>query len=225
MCLCSAGLPPCNGVCVNYGSDPAHCGACDNACTVDQSCQDGVCQQKIDKGGNTDMLCDAGLTLCNKEFADVQSNPTHCGGCDNPCGSDEVCQGGVCAWLAAEAGSGTVLLNCVAVGLSPCGDLCIDLQSDRANCGTCGNVCAAAENCLSGVCGGIANQQPDVLVSCAALGLADCGDGVCVDLNTDHNNCGACGNACYPGLCNNGNGTCTICTDDVVAAGYCAANP
>ena len=41
-------------------------------------------------------------------------------------------------------------------GIDPkiCGMLCVDLASDPNNCGTCGNVCPAAEGCFSGACQG-----------------------------------------------------------------------
>ena len=52
---------------------------------------------------------------------------------------------------------------------SNCNDECYTFQSDKNNCGTCGNICANCEQC----CGG-----------------------KCVDFNTNKDNCGKCGNAC-----------------------------
>ncbi len=43
-------------------------------------------------------------------------------------------------------------------GLTNCGGLCFDLQTDNCNCGACGNVCAGSglgRCCGSGVCGGV----------------------------------------------------------------------
>jgi hypothetical protein len=68
--------------------------------------------------------------------------------------------------------------------MTPCGGICVDLQSDPANCGACGNVCSFI--CDAGQC--------TFLQACLSPQVA-CGN-VCVDLQTDPNNCGACGNAC-----------------------------
>jgi hypothetical protein len=64
------------------------------------------------------------------------------------------------------------------------------------------------------------------VLTCAARSLTDCG-GVCADLLNDDYNCGACGQACYPGLCNNGNGTCSICdpNNEPVTYTNCASSP
>ncbi len=42
-------------------------------------------------------------------------------------------------------------------GLSECDGVCVDLSSDEANCGSCGNACAAGVECVAGVCGGDAS--------------------------------------------------------------------
>jgi MYXO-CTERM domain-containing protein len=77
-------------------------------------------------------------------------------------------------------------LRCDA-GLTACGDVCTLLRTDPANCGACGNACAAGSVCSSGQC----------VVSCQA-GLANCG-GACVNQATDNAHCGACGNTCALG--------------------------
>ena len=35
---------------------------------------------------------------------------------------------------------------------TPCDGVCVDLQTDRHNCGACGNACAPAEACVVGIC-------------------------------------------------------------------------
>lgn len=79
-----------------------------------------------------------------------------------------------------------------------CGDACTPVATDAANCGACGNVCAAGEECSGGFC-----RCPD--------GRADCG-GACVDVLSDPAHCGACGTAC-PGA--------TLCTTDGAGATSC----
>ena len=76
-----------------------------------------------------------------------------------------------------------------AEGLSSCNGVCVDRQTDPANCGVCGNVCAAGEICFGGLC---ARDH-----RCGA-GLTNCND-VCVDLLIDPANCGACGHVCATG--------------------------
>jgi Notch 1 len=72
-----------------------------------------------------------------------------------------------------------------------------DLQTDRANCGECGNACTGRATCCGGACV-LLGRDP---LHCGECGNA-CGDGVtccggsCVDLQTDDANCGACGTDC-----------------------------
>jgi hypothetical protein len=91
---------------------------------------------------------------------------------------------------------------------------CVDLASDPANCGSCGQICMGG--CTSGQCGGSAcmfgqacNASSDCCVEqeckankCACgPGYAACNDAkpVCYDLLSDSNNCGACGKTCPGG--------------------------
>jgi hypothetical protein len=72
--------------------------------------------------------------------------------------------------LAAVTGC-TKEVTCPA-GETVCGNACLDLALDAANCGACGHACA---------------------------GGFDCRAGTCVALSTDRLNCGAVGRACQPG--------------------------
>jgi len=74
--------------------------------------------------------------------------------------------------------------QCVCGSL--CAGVCVDPQTDPANCGSCGNRCAENGSCVAGVCG------------CGG-GLALCGKS-CVDLGTDAANCGGCQRACTGGM-------------------------
>jgi DUF1680 family protein len=84
-------------------------------------------------------------------------------------------------------------------GRTLCGGACVDVATDPANCGQCGNVCGAALLCSSGACVG----------ACPAA-QTQCGMS-CIDLTTDSSNCGTCGVACAAGQ---------VCT-----AGQCTAGP
>jgi len=79
---------------------------------------------------------------------------------------------------------------CCDVSQTPCNDQCVDTQTDPSNCGSCGNVCPAGEQCVQGACGcgGVSCGPPNT-----------CCNNQCVNTQTDPNNCGSCGNACPPG--------------------------
>jgi hypothetical protein len=86
-------------------------------------------------------------------------------------------------------------------GTTSCGGVCANLQSDTANCGTCGNVCPAQQVCCAGVCR---------------------------STKGDATNCGTCGNVCPGGnfgTCSDGQ--CCIqfdgpCTDPAqCCSGFC----
>ena len=134
---CTGGEVLCSGVCVDTTSDPAHCGACDNACAVGDGCQGGQC---VASGTS----CSPGQTSCNGVCTDVTSDPTNCGACANACASGQTCTAGACTGGAT---------GCTG-NQTACGGVCTDLASDPANCGACGNACATGQTCAAGACGG-----------------------------------------------------------------------
>ncbi len=71
-----------------------------------------------------------------------------------------------------------------------CSGLCVDLQTDNSNCGTCGNTCGDGEICEKGKC---EDKSSNPLTCLPGLSLCD---GICVSLQNDTNNCGTCGNTC-----------------------------
>ena len=82
-------------------------------------------------------------------------------------------------------------------GSTLCAGRCVDVASDAANCGGCGNACGPGTTCAASLC-----------VPTCPGGQARCGD-LCVSLASDDANCGSCGHACPAfGVC---------------AAGACAA--
>jgi len=70
-------------------------------------------------------------------------------------------------------------------GLAKCNNSCVDLLTDKTNCGFCAQNCAGNLICSNGDC------------ACPA-GTTDCG-GVCADLATSAANCGSCGTSCAAG--------------------------
>jgi hypothetical protein len=85
-----------------------------------------------------------------------------------------------------------------------CSSVCKNLQTDAANCGTCGKACATGQTCTAGAC-----ACPTGQTTCS---------GACTNLQTDAANCGTCGKACATGqtcaagVCAGGttNGVCDI---------------
>ncbi|ADO69136.1 keratin-associated protein 10-2 [Stigmatella aurantiaca] len=46
------------------------------------------------------VMCNSvGVALCGDSCVSTESNPDHCGGCDNACATGEACEGGVCVAL------------------------------------------------------------------------------------------------------------------------------
>ncbi|MFT3712682.1 MAG: hypothetical protein QM817_33955 [Archangium sp.] len=119
-----------------------------------------------------------------------------------------------------------VTSSCVPAPPTPCtecGGVCVDTQTDTANCGSCGNACAGGTACRAGVC-----------VATCGPGLTLCGN-ACVDARTNPANCGSCGTQCASDqVCSNGtcgtvcpasqevcNGTCSTIASDPRNCGQC----
>ena len=83
------------------------------------------------------------------------------------------------------AGSTCVAGACTCdPGFTACNGVCVELQVDPANCGSCGNACPASQFCSAGIC---VAQCPPSQIAC---------NGGCVDPQSDDQNCGACGVIC-----------------------------
>jgi hypothetical protein len=84
-------------------------------------------------------------------------------------------------------------------GQTMCPTGCADLKTDSNNCGQCGNKCEEGKVCIDGSC------KPKEEVKCdppCEEGLECCKVGEeakCVNLKTDSENCGECGNKCEEG--------------------------
>ena len=81
--------------------------------------------------------------------------------------------------MAATKSDGTCVLNsykqkgcslCACQTGTPdvCGNSCTDMQTDNANCGTCGNACAATASCNAGVCGAAPSMVLAPITGCTA---------------------------------------------------------
>ncbi len=116
-----------------------------------------------------------------------------------------------------DAGTGTdaTVVSC-GTKSALCGDTCVSLQNDNANCGACGTACTTGQVCSQGKCG----------TTCGG-GTKLCGSS-CVETDVDPANCGACGTKCSASeVCSAGKcgTTCaggqTLCGGDG-GASYCA---
>ena len=91
-------------------------------------------------GGSGVCPCGPGEICCGLVCVDPDSDPLHCGTCDNACGPMEFCALGVCRD------------SCLAP-LRRCGALCLDVRTDPDNCGSCGRGCESGI-CIGGMCSG-----------------------------------------------------------------------
>ncbi len=209
-------FPLCNGLCINYQADPAHCGQCGAACGAGMACVNFQCQ------------CSGGLAACAAGCVDTTLDAANCGSCNAACSAGSVCtgstcqcQGGLtscptgcsnltgdganCGACGNACGAGLVCSNgqcsaTCATGLTQCGSSCVDTNTAYDNCGTCGNVCPTGRSCSGGLCACPTGQQ-------------DCG-GTCTDTLTNSANCGTCGNVCTGGqVCSGGACSCPAGVD------------
>lgn len=95
--------------------------------------------------------------------------------------------------------------SCDAGPLTICNGNCVDVSSDRSNCGACGNACTQNQLCSESIC-----------TNCPTKTEVACGSNVtsfCADLTSDTTNCGQCGNVCPHGsLCTNSTCVCPLTT-------------
>lgn len=126
---CPAPAEPCDGLCVDLASDPAHCGACGRSCPAGQACYASQCRP----------LCDEGQTVCDGACVDAQADPNNCGGCGLQCPDELVCAAGSCQPACPS-------------GQTACDGACVDLALDTAHCGACDDPCDPSQSCEAGAC-------------------------------------------------------------------------
>jgi hypothetical protein len=125
---------------------------------------------------DTGTTCDPGMTFCGTKCVDTKSDNANCGGCEQPCAADRVCNDGTCSTTCAE-------------GFTKCPDgACYDLTKTATHCGSCTNSCGTDQDCHESSC----------VPRCVAPTDTQCA-GTCVDVKTDSDHCGACGAACETG--------------------------
>lgn len=235
---CGPGTHDCAGSCADDGS-PETCGdrcspcqppanstalcsagACDFECLPGHLRQADACLvcDRDEACGAACAACPPGTSCCGDGCYDLQSDPTHCGGCQLRCSlaTDSCCAGLGCCAMAHPLCCGDY---CCLTGDQCCpGEYCCDpdgtccqdhcCPATYPNC--CGTGCCAASDscCNQTMCcpPSHPNCCPD---GCCGAGYATCcGDGCCPD-NT------ACCNALY---CCDPSDVC--CTDGCCPAAY-----
>jgi hypothetical protein len=236
-----AGLEPnlCGTSCVDFITDPGHCGGCDTVCPSGEMCNAGVCACPSSE-----------RNTCGNTCVDIQSDHANCGGCGNACPSGDSCHSGVCspcgsAYATDKTCSGVCIdptsdaKNCGGCGNvcpsgAPCKDstcacpsgdsvcdmTCVDTSTDRNNCGGCGSVCKLTN--ANPACSGKA-----CVVSSCFNGYNNCdkinSNGCESNPQTDVNNCGACEHACTDGRSCSG-GVCVCPSGTHACSGVCVSD-
>lgn len=197
---CREGLTNCDGLCVDLSSDPQNCGVCGNTCADGVQCFAGVCGGGGDAGpdvsvdGGEDADADAGSTGDGSSDGggDGGDGSSDGGGDGSSDGGDASSDGGGDGSSDGGGDSGD--------GSSDggdAGDACVPPFNTPQQCGDCFTSCPPTEPICSPVDGGFA------CVPLCDPPLVDC-SGQCVDLNTDPDNCGFCGNRCISRICSGG---------------------
>lgn len=144
-------------------------GGADDAATTDAA--------TLDAGTDAGSSCPGcPADCCEDTCVDFRSDPNNCGECGRSCGVLMMCCGGDCHLATAPSCGGC---DACAEGDECCSGSCAETSTDEANCGMCGRVCTADQECMGGAC------------------LTSCG-GEWVDLLTNRNHCGMCGRRCSP---------------------------
>lgn len=139
-----------------FQTDSNNCGACGLACApanATGACVAAACTIGSCNGGFADCNALAG-DGCEYAVSGFQDDPANCGGCGQACAPANgtgVCTAGACSITVCDAG----FVDCNALASDGCEHATAGLQTDPANCGGCGKVCAvdnATAGCSAGSC-------------------------------------------------------------------------
>jgi streptogramin lyase len=159
---CASDQTVCAGACTNTQFDPRNCGACGTTCgpfaNAAASCNAGACVQ----------TCAAGFADCDANTADgcernLASDLSHCGRCGNACparaNAASVCNAGACGFVCMQG-----FADCDGNPTNGCE---VNLATNAAHCGMCGNACSPANG--TGRC-----EASACAVASCGTNFADC---------------------------------------------------
>lgn len=167
---CKGGKKKCGKTCIPKtscctdascgGCETCQNGACVSGCQSGQACQDDQCNCTAESCA--DGCCEGTICLTDARECDGECIPQDDCCVDGDCPDDATCEDGVCVCSVADE--------------AVCGESCVNLATDGANCGVCGNACPTG-NCFHGACS-CTNAQSDCPEGCACGGRAE-GGGAC----------------------------------------------
>lgn len=176
--------------CADGYDSAVNCAGCSPGYTVNEVT--GRCEVPCDEWGSESFRCESSC---------VNHGEEHCGSCGLACEGAETCiQLGQyrydCACLDTLCQSGD-------------GESCVDLETDEAHCGACGNDCGE-QFCVNGTCTDVSQPPEDCDYCTPEYGRVWCGgaentDGECMEclsmsellFNDEH--CGDCATVCAEG--------------------------
>jgi hypothetical protein len=203
---CPRGRIVCGDRCIDPGTDPLHCGVCNNNCgqfMVDETqvfggaCVEGVCGCPPSRPN-----------VCGDRCVNFQNDPQACGGCGRAaCAPEQDCVQGACVDRTCPAGT-EKCDTCEWTG--DCIPRCVDITEDPRHCGGCAQGEATDGIDCTEETGSEGLTCSDGACACAS-GYDNCG-GVewvyCVDFQNDDWACGTCteycmgeGEVCVDGAC------------------------
>jgi hypothetical protein len=118
------------------------CGEVANTCGTPVNCGSCVCSPVCPLC----QRCNAATGRCEHDTGACCSTGRCAAGVCEACGICETCSGGSCGPVAEE----TACAGGVCCGTPRS---CVDINTDAAHCGACGDACPAGQTCQGGVCG------------------------------------------------------------------------
>ena len=203
-------------------------------CVTDAQCGDGLsCRNhqclpgcSAQHGCGDAGLCegDAGTCVACLTAPDTCAAGSYCRAADHTCQTgckvDGDCPlGKICT--QNQCADGCTAMHGCPMPKDCCSGTCTDLNSDVANCGACGKMCANGQGCCASACsdpmsdpmncGGCGKLCPAIQNGSASCVMGGCGRGACnmgfahctgnanaceTNIAIDVNNCGACSKLC-----------------------------
>ena len=168
------------------------CGACGVSCSAPDIC--------INQDFSWTCDCPSGPNwfICGELCSDVETDPMHCGACDNPCNANEACVEGMCQCDENFGDCDATITGCET-----------SLSSDIAHCGGCDAACEITNVTMTSC------ENNECLPTCEE-NFDDCDgnghNGCETDLSIAREHCSQCGNPCSGDLvCSAG-----VCVEPIV---------